>query len=304
MQPENPGEGSMPVQIAPGGQSSGPADPAPGPAAPLSPAGRSRLRSWLTVTAMVLGLLGLAASAAGIAVQVLPRRFSAAQQQQIMAWESARRWRATSAAKIFPAAITYQLPSYALSGPAGLPLRARRVGIGRRAGCMPGADRAAAAVLSRHGCTALLRATYVDATGSLVVTVGVAVLPGAAATAASIRALPRHGAVRRPAIALPTADRRLRARTAAVVLRRRGGPYLIMSVVSYADDRPGLRCRPMLTRRTRWPSLANGVADAVSHARRAASTGLPDARMRSAAAFPAADRAHVNWRLSLGACWR
>jgi hypothetical protein len=268
MQPENPGEGSMPVQIAPGGQSSGPADPAPGPAAPLSsPAGRSRLRSWLTVTAMVLGLVGLAASAAGIAVQVLPRRFSAAQQQQIMAWESARRWRATSAAKIFPAAITYQLPSFALSGPAGLLLRARRVGIGRRAGCMPGADRAAAAVLSRHGCTALLRATYVDATGSLVVTVGVAVLPGTAATAASIRALPSRHRLRSGVRPLAFAD----TLTAGFGLAQRqlsyavpAGPYLIMSVAGYADDRPRVAVSSDAYAQDEMASLANGVADAVS----------------------------------------
>src|SRR5438128_11868225 len=119
MQPEDPGEGSAPVQTDPAGRHPWPAEPgAAEPPEPTPQAGRSRLRSGLTVAAVVLGLAGLAASAAGIAVQVMPRRFTAAQQQQIMAWESARRWRASPAARIFPAIVGYQLPSFALSGPA------------------------------------------------------------------------------------------------------------------------------------------------------------------------------------------
>jgi hypothetical protein len=216
---------------------------------------------------MVLGLAGLAASAAGIAVQVLPRRFSAAQEQQIMAWESAGRWRATPAARIFPATVWYQLPSFALSGPAGLSLQARRVGIAPRAGCTAGADRAAAAVLSRHGCAAMLRATYVDATGSLVVTVGVAVLPGTAATAASIRALPSRHGVRsgvRPLAFRHTltagfgpAQRQLSYAVAA-------GPYLIFSVAGYTDGRPRVAVSSDAYAQDEMASLANGVADAVS----------------------------------------
>ncbi len=276
MQPENPGKGSIPVQTAPGGQGAGRAEPAAGPdadagrdpaAPPEPPASRSRLRSGLTVAAMALGLAGLAASAAGIAVQVLPRRFSAAQQQQIMAWESARRWRVTPAARIFPAAVTYQLPSYALSGSAGLPLQARRVGIARRASCAAGADQAAAAVLSRDGCKAMLRATYVDATGSLVVTVGVAVLPGPAATAAAIRALPSRHGVRsgvRPlafgntlTAGFGLAQRQLSYAVAA-------GPYLVMSVAGYADGRPRVAVSSDAYAQDEMTSLANGVADAVS----------------------------------------
>jgi hypothetical protein len=45
------------------------------------------------LTLLVLALAGVAASAADIMVQVLPRRFTAAQQQQIMNWEVGKRWR-------------------------------------------------------------------------------------------------------------------------------------------------------------------------------------------------------------------
>ena len=45
------------------------------------------------------------------------------------------------------------------------------------------------AVLARHGCEAMLRATYVDGTGSYVITVGVAAMPGSAQVTAAEREL-------------------------------------------------------------------------------------------------------------------
>ncbi len=266
MQPENPGEGSSPVRTDPGEGLRWPADPGRAPA-PFTPsAGRARWRSGLTVAALVLGLAGLAASAAGIAVQVLPRRFSAAQQQQIMAWESARRWRATPAEKIFPAAIVYQLPSFVLSGSAELPLTARRVGIARQANCAAGADPSAAAVLRHNGCLAMLRATYIDATGSLVVTIGIAVMPGASAAAAALSALPaRHGL---RAGVRPLAFRGSLA--AGYGIRQRqlssafpAGPYLVLSVAGYTDGRPRVRLSSDAYTDDEMGSLADGVADVV-----------------------------------------
>jgi hypothetical protein len=96
IQPENPGYGGSPVQDEPGASRGEPADPggaeapagAAGPPAATGvpsaatgvPAGHGRWRFGLILAALVLGLAGLTASAAGIAVQILPRRFSAAQQ--------------------------------------------------------------------------------------------------------------------------------------------------------------------------------------------------------------------------------
>jgi hypothetical protein len=266
MQPENPGEGSSPVRADPGEGHRWPADPGQAPAPVRPAAGRARWRSGLTVTALVLGLAGLAASAAGIAVQVLPRRFSAAQQQQIMAWESARRWRATPAAKIFPAAVVYQLPGFALSATAELPLTARRVGIARQTSCAAGADPSAAAVLRQHGCLAMLRATYIDATGSLVVTIGVAVMPGAAAANAAKSALPaRHGL---QAGVRPLAFRDTLAAGYGIAQRQLSwalpaGPYLVFSVAGYTDGRPRVRVSSDAYAANEMTSLADGVADVV-----------------------------------------
>jgi hypothetical protein len=108
--------------------------------------GRGSWRLIVTLTAVILGMAGLVASAAGIASQVLPRKFTAAQQQQIIAWETAKRWRTMPAGKIFPASVPYQLPAYDLTSGSQLPLVAGRVGISRQASWPPGL------ILLPHGC--------------------------------------------------------------------------------------------------------------------------------------------------------
>jgi hypothetical protein len=214
------------------------------------------------VVALVLGLAGLAASAAGIVVQVLPRRFSAAQQQQIMTWESLQRWREWPASRIFPPTIGYQLLDYITDRP----FIARRVGIGAERSCAAAADPPAAAVLDRHGCAEMLRATYVDATGSQLVTVGVAVMSGAAATAASMSALPSAGGLRSGVLPLAFArtlaagfgngERQLSSAIPA-------GPYLILAAAGFTDRRPSVPLKSDFSANKEMQSFAFGVADAI-----------------------------------------
>ena len=141
----------------------------------------ARPRLGLAVTAVVAGLIGLAASLVGLDVGIMPRHFTASEQQKIISWEVGKRWRTWPAGEIFPAAVTYQIPATNLASDTGLTLTARRVGIAPEASCATVTDTAAAGLLARHGCAAVLRATYVDATGAFVTTVGVAVLPSARA---------------------------------------------------------------------------------------------------------------------------
>jgi hypothetical protein len=266
IQPENPGNGSSPVQPEPGVSPREPADPG-GTAGPAAvPVGHGRWRFGLILAALVLGLAGLTASAAGIAVQILPRRFSAAQQQQIITWDYARHWRLLPAGKIFPAAVGYQLPGNFLSAAAVLPLTAHRVGIARQATCSAAAYPAAAVVLDRYGCAKMLRATYIDSTDSLVVTVGVAVMPGQGAAEATIRALPFQRSLQRGV--RPLAFRNTLAagfgepqqQVSAAISR---GPYLILSAAGYADGRPLIANSADLYDNAEMASLADGVADAV-----------------------------------------
>ena len=240
----------------------------PGTEGSAAPAGRRRggWRFGVTVLALLVGTAGLAASVAGVSAQLLPRRFTAEQQQQIIAWEMARRWRTLTAGKIFPASVTYQLPAGALGAGSPLLLQAYRVGISRPANCTAASDAAAARVLSAGRCTALLRATYADETDSMLVTVGVAVMPGdnAAQSAASQLAGgqgPQPGVRAAPfprTVARAFGDRQRQLSWAVS-----SGPYLIMSTAGYADGRPRVQISSDPYADTEMTSFATGVADAV-----------------------------------------
>jgi hypothetical protein len=199
-------------------------------------------RRWLAaLAALVLGVAGLAVALVGVAFQVLPRHFTAQQQRQITDWEVGKRWRAMPAGAIFPGSLQYAAPM-ALSDDQALRLTASRVGIARQATCAAATDKAVGTVLTRQGCEAMLRATYVDGTDSYVITVGVAVLPGSAQVSAAERELagvtrgnqagvhtmPVAGSL---AAAFTNPRRQLSGSMAA-------GPYLVFYTIGYTDDRP------------------------------------------------------------------
>jgi hypothetical protein len=230
------------------------------------PARRHRVRFWLTVAAALLGLAGLLASAAGLATQIMPRRFSPAQQRQIMAWETAGRWRTWPAGRIFPPQVSYQLPNVEFGTVYGLTLSARRVGIAPQTTCQAGTDQTLARVLDARGCKALLRATYTDATGTFVMTVGVAVMPGTAPQAAS---LPGGRGVR-PTVKPVPFPRTLAARFGDRQRQLAGaysrGPYLVLYTAGYTDGRgyDQISLNPYAD--SEMTSLASGVAQSVGSA--------------------------------------
>ena len=211
---------------------------------------RRRAGFAVVITALVLGIVGLGISLVGIVPRLLPRQFTTLQQQQIKDWEAGARWRTLPAGSIFPATVRYPPPT-ALDD-ARLTLTASRIGIAKQASCRKATDAAAvvdpaaAAVLARHGCEAVLRASYVDGTGSYVVTVGVAVLPGAAQAKAANRDLANRdlasdaGRVGASVLTArfagtPTAEftndrREISGRAVA-------GSYLIFYTTAYADGR-------------------------------------------------------------------
>lgn len=229
--------------------------------------------------ALIAGLAGLAASLFGVAVALLPRQFTAGQAQQIMAWETGKRWRTWPAGKIFPPAIGYQLPPGSLGAGSGLGLTAHRAGIGPQAPCAAATDRAAGRVLDQHGCTALLRASYTDATGAFVTTVGVAVLPSSRASDQARDALitpgssgqgtpPRMSAgqgrgVRALAVSgtlaagFGDAQRQISSVVAA-------GPYLIMYATGYTDGRPRAQLQPGQYAEGEMVSVSVGIADSIA----------------------------------------
>jgi hypothetical protein len=231
-----------------------------------APAGRGRggWRFSITLIVLFVGMAGLAASAAGVSAQLLPRKFTPSQQQQIANWETARRWRALTAGKIFPAAITYQVPSGTLNASSQLALTAYRVGIAQELSCAKAADAAADRVLSAGHCAALLRATYADETDSMLVTIGVAVMPsaGVASSAASKLSADQEATVRalgfRGTLAASFSNRNRQLSWATS-----DGPYVIMTTAGYSNGEPQVSVASDPYTDQEMSSVANGIAGAV-----------------------------------------
>ncbi len=239
-----------------------------------------RGRRAAAILALILGLAGFAVSAIGVAIQLLPRHFTASQQRQIEAWEVMRRWQTMPAGQIFPASVSYLLPAQTLQDAAPLPLDALRVSIApQESDCAKAVTSAAAgAVLRRNGCQAVLRATYVDATRSYVMTVGVAVLPNDAAAASADSGLtpPRLATARE-------AGHGGRLSAGVLVVRFGGagaglydynrqifksftaGPYLVMYAVGYSDSRPRVPVSDDSYSEAEMTSMARGVSNSVAH---------------------------------------
>ncbi len=194
------------------------------------------MRLWLTVAAL-LGVAGLAVSLLGVAGQVLPRKFSAAQQQQIMSWQVASRWRTWPAGRIFPASVSYQLPWTLFGSNSGLTVSARRIGIAPQSRCRAAIDPGLARALGKRGCEAVLRATYTDSTSSFVVTVGIAVMPRTAPPAARLPA----GRGLAPGVRPVAFPRTLAAGFGGRQRQLSGalgyGPYLVLYTAGYTDGR-------------------------------------------------------------------
>jgi hypothetical protein len=224
---------------------------------------------WTAMAALLgLGLCGLAAAAVGVAHEVLPRQFTAAQERQIMAWDMTRRWRALSAGQVFPASIAYKLAPQAVNESQGLLLDARRLEISPATGCATGVSGGAATVLAADHCSALLRATYLDSSGSMVATVGVAVLPDSQAATAAARALTAHGQDLALAVrALPVAGTIARGfgdgqRQLSDVVP--AGPYVILTTAGFTDGRRQVRLASDYYYDQEMTSLASGLTLATS----------------------------------------
>jgi hypothetical protein len=228
--------------------------------------GRGGWRLGLTVLGLVVGTAGLAASAAGVSAQLLPRKFTPAEQQRIMSWETAGRWRTFSAGKIFPASVSYQISGNSFAADTELPLVARRVAIARQTTCAAASDPAAAKVLTADRCAAMLRATYADETDSMLVTVGVAVMPSASAAKSAASQL-SAGSQRHPGVRVA----RFRDTLAGGFSNRErqlswsmsDGPYLILSTAGYADGRPHVQEAADAYADQEMTRFATGVADAI-----------------------------------------
>jgi hypothetical protein len=261
------------IQPEPAAQQGG---PRAGDTAELLPGRTRRRRPLLALIFALAGLCGLAVAAFGINGQLKPRQFTASQQRKIEAWEMARRWRTIPATQIFPAVVGYRVGGGVLGSSGTLALSARRLEIAPQATCAvaAGVRPQPLSLLEHGGCQALLRATYVDATGSLVVTVGVSVLKDQQSATAVARYLSGHDAAGQGHVTRqPVLDPLQVAGTAAAVfsVRQRqlswivgAGPYLVIATVGYSDGRPRVHVGSDSYTDMEMTSLARGIASAIA----------------------------------------
>ncbi|WP_248963678.1 hypothetical protein [Sphaerisporangium perillae] len=197
----------------------------------------SESRAWpslVVASALTLICAVVVGVSAGAVGAELTRGPSTAELQQASAEETARRWQAWPAGKIFPATLPYIAEQ-------GGKEYARRVGISSRTDCAAAVDAALRGALKAARCQAVLRATYLDALQGVVVTVGVAAFPDQASALAARAAFP-PGGVPSPglrALAFPqsVADRFTAAARQASSLAQ-AGPYLVLTTAGQVDGRP------------------------------------------------------------------
>ncbi|TDD63141.1 hypothetical protein [Actinomadura rubrisoli] len=200
-----------------------------------------RGRQWMVV-ALVVGCCYLVTS--GIALTgawtTLNRDPTNAELQRAANAEVARRWEAWPASRVFPGQLSYSMDDEHSE-------YAERTGIVPDGGCEQGVDSELATTLRKHGCKAVLRATYVDQLQGIVTTVGVLVFPDPWQADKAYKELPdSHGpdgtGTVRPALraaAFPgTAAARFTDAARQDRTSDRGGPYVVLTTSGQSDGRP------------------------------------------------------------------
>jgi anti-sigma factor RsiW len=245
---EEPGAESITVPPA---ESTGvPVPGVPVPAAVAEVPGQEgparRRRRWIRTTALIaLGVLGLGALCGGgfAVVRELTRPPTTAEVTAAGDAEIRLRWRFRSAGEIFPATVPY------LNGEFGDKREAHRIGVAPQAGCAPALDPQVAEVVIKNGCVTVLRATYADQSGALLMTVGIAVMPDPGKADAAMTALSDVSDVRgvRP-VSFPgtVADRFGDFQRQRWSMQTNRTSYLFLGTEGWADGRRAISDGPVV----------------------------------------------------------
>lgn len=208
-----------------------PAEAGPAAAAGARRKPRRRLQAALIALLVIIGLGGLGGGGFML-VRELTRAPTKAELAVASKAEMAQRWRELPAGKIFPSRVTYP-PSAdrIVSG------TARLVGIAPQSTCAAAARPSVADVLRKQGCRTVLRATYTDASGFLLTTIGVAVMPDVAAARAVVGDLAGTGKGIHPVGFAGSPSRGFKDAAVVYANVTGRGPYVIMDVGGFADGR-------------------------------------------------------------------
>jgi len=201
-------------------------------AGPTKPA-RRPARIVVLALLVAIGLAGVGGGGAALARE-LTRPATKAEQAAALQEEIASRWQRLSAGKIFMPALSYT------TGGLGASFNATLVGIAPPASCAAALDPALANLLRRYGCVTVLRATYLDYSGTEAVTIGLVVMKSTGAgnravansaslpASAGIRTFPLPGTV---AAQFGDAQRRYFSTITSI------GTYVFLTVAGFTDGR-------------------------------------------------------------------
>lgn len=222
--------------------------------APTWPAsGRSRrvIRAIAITVLVIIGIGG--ATAGGFAlIHEMSRKATKAELAAASNAEVARRWRQYPAGTIFPAKVTYTMPDGTVTA------TARLVGIAPQATCAEAADSAVGSVLRKYHCASVLRATYTDESGTLLTTIGVAVMRDRRAAFLAAGEIDAEKGLRPVGFGGTIAS----GFTDSGVLyssSSEAGPYLVIVVGGVADGRTAITASSGFPE----PDFAEGIASSV-----------------------------------------
>lgn len=187
------------------------------------------------ITLFVLIVLAMAGIGVGgtLLTRELKRGPTNAEKTAAVQQEIASRWRRYTAGKIFTPTLAYAALSDAT-------FNATLVGIAAPASCADAIDAVVAKVLIKDGCVTVLRATYLDYSGTLAVTLGLVVMKSpAAANRATGYSDDQSGSAGLRTFALPgtlaaqfgDAQRRYFSALSST------GNYVYLAVAGYTDGR-------------------------------------------------------------------
>jgi hypothetical protein len=177
--------------------------------------------------------LGVAAQAARLAHAESVRGPSKAEFTAAAAAGVAQRWEQLTLGQIFPASVGYTSAQQTRE-------TAVRLGIGAGDSCDEALDDTLAGAARHLGCVAAIRASYADALGGTVYTVGVVLFPDSSAAHEFAKQVPRGAdpATGLHALTLPrTAAALFKDPARQVSAVRVTGPYVVLAVAGYADGR-------------------------------------------------------------------
>jgi subtilisin family serine protease len=189
----------------------------------------------ITVCAAVAALgLGTAGFSGLEASSLANRGPTAAELSAAASVGAAQRWEREPASAVFPASVRYTTDLQTKE-------TATRLAIGTGHDCAAALDSSLASAAVKGGCTAGLRATYGDALGGTVYTVGVLAFGTTAEAASFLNRVPVNPFPATGLNALPapgTAAARFTNAARQSLTAQASGPYVVLSVGGYADGRP------------------------------------------------------------------